>query len=87
MSVKNKLDYNKPINVGTSYEISISDLAEKIKSLTKYNGEIVFTGDISDGQPRRMLNCERIKTLLGWQAKVDLTTGLNKTIEWYENNL
>ncbi len=85
-AVLNDLDTPLPINLGTSSEISIYDLSHLIAELTEYTGKIVFTGEVSDGQPRRMLNVQRAHDILGWQAKTDLRIGLIKTIEWYKNN-
>lgn len=84
--VINKFDSELPINLGTGQDISIKALAETIKELTNYKGEIVFTGDVSDGQPKRRLDVTRAKELLNWEAKTSLEEGLTKTIQWYKNN-
>ncbi len=76
-------DSNLPINLGIGQDISIKDLAHLIKDLTGYQGGIVFTGEVSDGQPKRMLDVSRAKQLLNWTADTPLETGLVKTIEWY----
>jgi len=76
-----------PINLGTGTDISIKDLAYLIRQLTKCNARIDFTGDVSDGQPRRMLDVSRAKELLGWQAKTSLEDGLQRTISWYQDSL
>ena len=85
-AIQQKLDTNLPINLGTGVEISIKDLAYLIKDLTGYQGQVVFTGEVSDGQPRRCLDVSRAKALLNWTAQTDLKTGLVKTIEWYRAN-
>lgn len=84
--VQDRFDYPEPINLGTGVEISIKDLAYLIKDLTGYHGQVVFTGEVSDGQPRRCLDVSRAKALLNWTAQTDLKTGLIKTIEWYQAN-
>lgn len=80
------LDTELPINLGTGKEIFIKDLAQLIAELVEYNGEIIFDGSVSDGQPRRCLDVSRAKEILGWEAKTDFKTGLKETIEWYKEN-
>ena len=80
--------YNKsePINLGAGFEITIRDLTEKIKSLTKYKGRLVWNNSQPDGQPRRCLDTSKAEQEFGFKAKVKFDEGLKKTIEWYENN-
>jgi GDP-L-fucose synthase len=85
-AINSGLDTNLPINLGIGEDISIRDLAYLVKDLTEYQGEIVFTGEVSDGQPKRMLDITRARELLGWTAKTDLVTGLRKTIQWFREN-
>lgn len=80
------LDTELPINLGTGEDISIKDLAELIKELTGYNGKIIFTGEVSDGQPKRLLDVSRAKELLQFTANTDLKSGIIKTIKWYVEN-
>lgn len=76
-----------PINLGTGEDISIKDLAYLLGRLTGFTGKIEFTGEVSDGQPKRRLDVSRAKTMLGWEARTKLEDGLLKTIAWYiENN-
>jgi GDP-L-fucose synthase len=74
-----------PINLGTGKDISIKDLVEWIADIVNFQGEIVFTGEVSDGQPKRMLDVSRAKELLGWTANTMFDTGLRRTIDWYRN--
>lgn len=76
----------KPINLGGGVEITIKDLAEKIKALIGYDGNIVWNSDQPDGQPRRFLDMSRAKKVLNWEPKVDFDAGLKETIEWYGAN-
>lgn len=85
-AVVTSFDHPEPINLGTGQEISIKDLAEKIAKLTGFAGKIVFTGEVSDGQPRRCLDISKAKDLLGWEAKISLEEGLKETIKWYKMN-
>lgn len=83
-AVLSGFDSEQPINLGTGQEISIKDLANLIKELTGYEGEIVFNGTVSDGQPKRMLDVSKAKNLLGWSANTSFKDGLIKTILWYQ---
>ena len=85
-AVLSELDYPEPINIGTGKEIFIKDLAILIAKLTGFEGDNVFTREVSDGQPRRQLDVSRAKHLLGWEAKTSLEEGLKTTIEWYKQN-
>lgn len=87
MAAVTKLDTELPINLGTGKTISIYNLAYLISKLTGFTGEIVFTGDVSDGQPKRQLDVSRAKELLGFTANIDLENGLKRTIEWYKENI
>jgi GDP-L-fucose synthase len=79
-------DTNLPVNIGTGQEISIKDLSHLIGKLMGYNGEIIFTGEVSDGQPKRRLDVSRAKQLLKWESKTSLKDGLLQTIKWYQQN-
>lgn len=81
-------NYNSPdfINIGTGSEITIYDLAHKIKTLMGYNGNIVFNKDYPDGQPRRCLDISKAQKKLSWSPETNLDQGLNNTIKWYRRN-
>jgi nucleoside-diphosphate-sugar epimerase len=83
-AVVTDFDTDLPINLGTGVDISIKDLATLIGELVDFDGEIVFTGEVSDGQPKRRLNVDRAKNLLGFSAEVGLKNGLIRTIDWYK---
>ncbi|MGR3176866.1 MAG: GDP-L-fucose synthase family protein [Candidatus Anammoxibacter sp.] len=78
-----RYDKPEPLNLGKGHEISIKNLAETIAKFTGFKGEIVWDKTKPNGQPRRMLDTTRAKEELGFTAKVDLESGLKKTIEWY----
>lgn len=75
-----------PVNLGSSMEISIKDLALKIKELTGFQGEIVFNKDKPDGQPRRSLDTSRAEREFGFKAETNFDTGLKNTVEWFIRN-
>ena len=86
MAVNSGLDTPLPINIGTGKDISIKDLAFLLRQMIDYKGEIVFTGEVSDGQPERRLDVSRAKEMLGFEALTTLEKGLIKTIAWYKEN-
>ncbi|HVI42222.1 MAG TPA: NAD-dependent epimerase/dehydratase family protein, partial [Anaerovoracaceae bacterium] len=86
-AVSMELDTELPINLGTGSDISIKDLAFLIGNLTGFTGQIIFNGQVSDGQPKRQLDVTRAKQMLGFEAKTALKDGLIKTIEWYKKEV
>jgi len=81
--------YNKPdpVNIGAGFEISIKDLAEKIKSLAGFKGKIVWDTTKPDGQPRRCLDTSRAQKEFGFKAKTNFDEGLKNTIDLYIHSL
>lgn len=82
-----KFDGDQPVNLGSSFEISIYDLAHLVAKHTGFTGEIVFDKSKPDGQPRRKLDVSRAKDLFGFESEVTFDKGLQKTIEWYRKHL
>ncbi len=70
------------INVGTGQDLSIKELAELISDVIGFTGKIIFDRSKPDGNPRKLLNSERI-TNLGFEPEVNLKEGLKKTYEDY----
>ncbi len=75
-------DIGEFINIGTSQEISIEQLAEKIKEIIEYKGDIIFDASKPDGTPRKLLDISRIRSL-GWSPKIKLSDGIKLTIQKY----
>ena len=71
------------INLGSGKEITISELAYKIKRLVGYEGDILWDKTKPNGQPRRCLDTSRAKRLLGWEATTGFDDGLQKMWQWY----
>ncbi|GAB2778804.1 GDP-L-fucose synthase [Actinomadura fibrosa] len=63
------------LNVGTGKDLSIKDLAEKIKKITGYRGGITWDRSKPDGTPRKVLDISRIRAL-GWEPKIKLEDGI-----------
>jgi len=78
-----RYDGPDPVNLGSASEISIRDLAEKIKEFTGFKGKIAWDKTKPDGQPRRRLDTSRAEREFGFKAEIDFDTGLKKTIDWY----
>jgi GDP-L-fucose synthase len=81
-----KYDEPEPVNLGASFEITIGELAEKIKELTAFEGAIVWDSSKPDGQPRRRLDTTRAKRLFGFEAQMPFERGLQKTIAWWREH-
>mgnify|MGYP000128950974 CR=1 FL=1 len=70
------------INVGTGTDVSIMQLAETIKEVVGYRGEIYFNADKPDGAPRKLLDVSLLRRL-GWQASIELKLGLENSYNWF----
>ena len=82
------LNYDKehPVNLGTGYEIKIKDLVDLIKDLVGFEGKVNWNKSKPDGQPRRMLDTSLAEKEFGFKASTSFRSGLEKTIDWFENN-
>ncbi len=77
------IDEPTPINLGNGREITIKDLIHLVARLTGFEGRIEWDHTKPDGQPRRCLDVERAKRLMGFEAKMSFEQGLKNTIEWF----
>ncbi len=78
----NYKDVGTYINIGTGEDLTIKELAEIIKGIVGYKGELIFNTEKPDGTPRKLLDVTRIKNL-GWQPQISLEEGLQGTYTWY----
>ena len=76
----------EPVNLGTGVEISVADLALRIRDLVGYKGELNWDSTKPDGQPRRCLDTSKAEKLFGFRAQTDLDTGLTQTVQWWEEH-
>jgi GDP-L-fucose synthase len=78
------LSYPEPcfVNLGTGVDVSIRALAETVKQVVGYQGELKFDSTKPDGTPRKLQDVSRMKAL-GWEAKVDLRDGIELTYAWF----
>jgi GDP-L-fucose synthase len=82
-----RLRTSEPVNVGTGHETKIRDLAESIRTLVGFDGEIVWDSTKPDGQPARYLDVTRARDLMGFEATTSLEDGLRRTIDSYASTL
>jgi len=70
------------INVGTGVDLSIRELAEKIRDIVCSDARLRFDTSKPDGTPRKVLDVTRLRDL-GWSPKFDLDTGIRTTYQWF----
>ena len=73
------------LNVGTGQDVQIAELAELLCAVTGFKGRLEFDTAQPDGTPRKLLDVSRLNSL-GWQASVNLRSGLEMTYQWYLEN-
>ena len=78
-----RFNKSEPVNLGSSYEISIRGLVQLIAQEIGFTGRVTWDTTKPNGQPRRKLDVSRAEKEFGFQAKVDFQTGLRKTVAWY----
>jgi GDP-L-fucose synthase len=78
-------NYNDPsiINIGTGEDLSIKELAIRIKKITGYGGKIVWDTTKPDGMPRKLLDVSKLHKL-GWRHKIGLDQGIESTYGWFK---
>ena len=74
------------INIGIGSDISILELAEIIKRVIGFEGEIILDASMPDGPPRKLLDVSKI-TKLGWKAQISLEQGIESTYAWYLDHI
>ena len=84
-SLENKPEHNL-LNVGSSKEISIKELALTIKEIVGFSGEIKWDTSKPDGTPRKLMDSSKLLNL-GWKPKIDLKSGLQATYKYYLDSL
>src|SRR4051812_7057933 len=82
-----RYDSSDPVNIGTGRETRIRDLAEALREVVGFEGEIVWDTSRPDGQPKRYLDVSRARELIGFEAEMALEEGLRRTVESYREGL
>jgi GDP-L-fucose synthase len=73
---------NTHINIGTGEDISIAELAQKIKRIVGFKGNMVYNTSKPDGTMKKLTDVSKLHRL-GWQHKVELEEGIKKMYKWY----
>ena len=81
-------NYNdsKFVNVGTGQEITIANLAQLIKKIVGYDGELFFDTSKPDGMYRKILDLTKLHSI-GWKHSINLSEGIKRTYNWYLENI
>ncbi len=74
------------LNIGTGEDITIKELAETIMSVVGFEGKLTFDSTKPDGTPRKLMNVSRLNSL-GWKHTESLKSGIEKTYNWFTENL
>lgn len=78
-------DGEQHVNIGTGEEVSIRQLAETVKGVVGFEGELVFNTDMPDGTPRKLTSVDKLHGL-GFMHKVSLNEGIRMAYEWFLEN-
>jgi GDP-L-fucose synthase len=73
------------VNIGWGQDVTIRELAELVMSAIGYSGRLIFDATKPDGTPRKLLDVSRLAGL-GWQAKIPLKDGIERTYAWYREH-
>jgi len=72
------------VNVGVGYDITINELAQTIKKVVGYEGDIDFDNTKPDGSPQKLLDSSLINDL-GWNSSIEIKKGLTKTYKAFQH--
>lgn len=78
-------DGEQHVNIGTGEEVSIRQLAETVKEVVGFEGELVFNTDMPDGTPRKLTTVDKLHGL-GWKHKTSLNEGIKLAYDWFLEN-
>ena len=78
-------DGEQHVNIGTGEEVSIRQLAETVKEVVGFEGELVFNSNMPDGTPRKLTTVDKLHGL-GFMHKVSLNEGIRMAYEWFLAN-
>ena len=78
-------DGEEHVNIGTGKEVSIGELAEIIKEVVGFEGELRFNSGKPDGTPRKLLDVGKVEGL-GWKYGVELKQGIELSYQWFNEN-
>lgn len=77
-------NYNEPdiVNIGTGKDITIKELADLVRAIVGFDGEIIWDTTKPDGTPRKLLDVSKLNSL-GWKSCLSLKEGIERTYKWY----
>ena len=78
----NNYDDAEFVNVGVGEDVTIKELAETVKEIVGYEGELKFDTSKPDGTPRKLLDVTKLNDA-GWKAKIGLVDGVKSTYQWF----
>jgi len=76
---------NTHINIGTGKDVSIAELADTIKGIIGFNGDLVFNSDKPDGTMQKLTDVSKLNDL-GWKYSMELEEGIKSMFNWYTKN-
>ena len=82
-----RLEAPRFVNLGSGVEVSIRELTELIVRFSGFNGHVRFDTSKPGGDPRRNADVTHGRELLGFRPTVDITTGMQRTVDWYRERL
>lgn len=74
------------VNIGTGKEVTIKQLAEMVKAVVGFEGEIIWNDSMPDGTPRKLTDVTKLHSL-GWRHKIELEEGIGMAYEWFKENV
>lgn len=77
-----RYDSSEIINIGCGADLTIADLADLVRRVVGYEGEIRYDRSRPDGTPRKLLDITRLRAL-GWAPSIPLEQGIRETYEWF----
>lgn len=73
------------VNIGTGEEVSIKQLADTVKEIIGYKGQLLFNSDKPDGTPRKLTDITKLHEL-GWKHSINLKEGIEDSYKWFKEN-
>ena len=80
-------DIGECINIGTGNDAKIRDIAEIVKDVVGFEGDIAYDHTKPDGTPRKLLDVSRMDRDIGWVSKTNLEDGIRNTFKWYREKI
>ncbi|MDH3582352.1 MAG: GDP-L-fucose synthase [Hyphomicrobiales bacterium] len=78
-------EFPRMMNIGSGEDHTIKEIANMVRDVVGYDGELTFNADKPDGMPKKLLDVARARDF-GWQSKIALRDGLEKSYNWYLEN-